>query len=92
MPQPIVNVYQDDDDIYTIVVEHADHAQFPDARTKVDLTPNPAWPSPTEANDRIADAVRQVLDMAWESATGQPIQRRCDHGFSIYSRCPVCRP
>lgn len=71
---PLVNIYQPADDVYDVVVEHADQDQFP-GQVHVDLSPVPTWPSPSECNDLIANAVRKVLDDAWLSATGEPIER-----------------
>lgn len=71
--KPVVIIEQEEGEVYDLVVYHA-YPEFPH-REVVDLSPNPTWPSPAEANDRIADAVRTVLDKAWESATGEPVER-----------------
>lgn len=72
---PLINIYQPADDIYTVIVEHADRDQFPHARVEVDISPVPTWKTVVEVNDGIAEAVRRVLDLAWESATGEPVTR-----------------
>lgn len=71
---PLIHVFQDKDDIYQVHVQHADQAQFP-GTTTIDLGPNPTWMSPVEMNDAIAKAVRDCLDAAWESATGEKVDR-----------------
>lgn len=65
----------DDDDPYTATVAYMGPITV---QRKVDLGPNPTWPSPSEANSMLAEAVREVLDEAWEALTGTPIDRRGD--------------
>ena len=63
----------------TITFDGANHAlvAFPywNVSHEVSIGPDPAWPSPDQVNDRIADAVRLVLDHAYYAATGTRIER-----------------
>ena len=61
------------DDLHNITVLHNQSLARP--TEQVYLGPDPTWPSPSEANDLIADAVRRVLDAAWENATGEKMER-----------------
>lgn len=71
-PVTWLTVSFDPEDDYTAVVTSA---EYDDIEERVDLSPTPAWPSPSEANDAIAEAVRRVLDRAWEAASGEPVIR-----------------
>lgn len=69
--EPFVTITQSATDEYTYEVRHS---MFPHVE-RVDLSPEPTWPSPVEANDMLGDAVVKVLDAAWKDATGQDIER-----------------
>lgn len=43
--------------------------------TTRDIGMNPTWPTPTETNDLIADAVRECMDLAYLECTGDVIDR-----------------
>lgn len=45
------------------------------ASTDVDLGPNPTWPTPAEMNDLMVEGVREVLDAAYFTMTGNAVER-----------------
>lgn len=59
------------DDPFVVLIEYP---QF-SVSTTVDVGPNPAWRSPQESNDIIADGVRTVLDHAYYACTGDIVER-----------------
>lgn len=42
---------------------------------KVNMGPNPTWPTAAEAHEMIGEAVRDLLDVLWEHSTGDRIER-----------------
>jgi hypothetical protein len=67
-----VTINMDPDDDYAMIVKHA---KFDGIEERVDLGPNPTWPTPAEATDLVVEAVRRCLDKAWEAASGEPVTR-----------------
>lgn len=53
------------------------HVRFPywGVERSVDVGFGPTWPTIAEVNDRIANAVREVLDESYEQASGMKIDR-----------------
>lgn len=66
----LLTISLDEDDPYTVIVSGLDGIV-----ERVDVGPHPTFPTPAEANDLVADAVRKVLDQAWANASGEPVQR-----------------
>lgn len=80
MSKPIafITITEDPDDFYGVVVEFHDRTNgenIPSLTERVDLSPEPTWLTPIEANDRLADAVRKVLDNSWAFYTGERLTR-----------------
>lgn len=42
---------------------------------KINMGPNPTWPTAAESHQMIADGVRDLLDTMWEFNTGEKIER-----------------
>lgn len=65
---------------------------FAHVKQTVDLSPNPTWPSPTEVAEYVATAVHQVMMLAWNAATGEPVCI-CDkpHDATTCPDHPTCQ-